>query len=318
MKLLLSGHPAGWPGLQRDFDHLPIQHLGFVRPELVRMLYQKATALCFFSQYEGFGIPLLEAFDAGTAVICSNTTSLPEVGGDAILSCDPSDVQAMANLMEKIHRDPQLRQNLIGKGKCRLKHYTWQQSADNLYAAFGRVATAAVMPVTNEPAAKGKGIRGLYHLWYHEKGISPGRVLRELQRRARPMLFGSPAIHRLGNRWPALAGALDRLNLVRGLWHDNWLSPDARIVLTSPSAGRRLRLMGHAAVDSQLRIESEGRCLFHTMLKANEMREIEFTLVSPVAKAITLRFSHHLTDPAGRRLAFLLIATNLFSEADTY
>ncbi|MCC6424069.1 MAG: glycosyltransferase [Phycisphaerales bacterium] len=142
MSLLLSGHPKGWEELRREFPNLPMRHLGFVRPELVRMLFQKTTALCFFSQYEGFGIPLLEAFDAGTAVICSNTTSLPEVGGDAVLSCDPTDVSAMANLMGEIHTNPQLRQCLIHKGKQRLGLYTWQDSADNLYAACQRIADA--------------------------------------------------------------------------------------------------------------------------------------------------------------------------------
>ena len=47
-------------------------------------------------------MPLLEAFDAGTPVLCSNSTSLPEVGGDAVLSCDPRDVNAMSRLMERI------------------------------------------------------------------------------------------------------------------------------------------------------------------------------------------------------------------------
>lgn len=142
MQLLLSGHPKGWDELRREFPNPPVRHLGFVRPELVRMLYQKAAALCFFSQYEGFGIPLLEAFDAGTAVICSNTTSLPEVGGDAVLACDPTDVPAMARLMGKIFSEPQLRQCLINKGKQRLGCYTWQASADNLYAACQRVAAS--------------------------------------------------------------------------------------------------------------------------------------------------------------------------------
>jgi glycosyltransferase involved in cell wall biosynthesis len=318
MQLLFSGHPAGWTRLRREFHHLPIRHLGFVRPELVRMLYQKATALCFFSQYEGFGIPLLEAFDAGTAVICSNTTSLPEVGGDAVLSCDPSDVRAMAMLMEKIQGEPELRRSLIEKGKIRLKQYTWQESADNLHAALGRVAKADVAVTASGPPADGAGIRRLYHQWYHEKGLSVGRVWRELPRRIRPLLCGSPAIHRMANRRPALARVLDRLNPVRGLWPDNWLSPDARIILNGASAGKRYQMMGHAAVNTELRIESEGRCLLAMSLKADQMRQIELTLDDPPARAITLRFTHHLTDPAGRRLAFHLEATNLFCEADTY
>ena len=62
----------------------------------------QGQALAFFSLHEGFGIPLLEAFAVRTPVICSNTTSLPEVGGDAVLSCDPTDVDAMQGLMRRI------------------------------------------------------------------------------------------------------------------------------------------------------------------------------------------------------------------------
>src|SRR5262249_60187171 len=84
--LVLTGHPDGWPALQAGYPDLPVHHLGFVRPALLRHLYERARALVFFSLHEGFGMPLLEAFDAGTPVRCSTTTSLPEVGGDAVLA----------------------------------------------------------------------------------------------------------------------------------------------------------------------------------------------------------------------------------------
>ena len=98
VQFLFTGHPNGWETFQKDFGHLPIRHLGFVRPALLRKLLESARALVFFSLHEGFGMPLLEAFDAGTPVLCSNTTSLPEVGGDAVLSCDPTDEDAMSKL----------------------------------------------------------------------------------------------------------------------------------------------------------------------------------------------------------------------------
>jgi len=77
-------------------EDLAIVHLGYVPHIQVAALFSNATALAYFSLFEGFGMPLLEAFHHGTPVICSNTTSLPEVGGDAVLSCDPTDVPAMA------------------------------------------------------------------------------------------------------------------------------------------------------------------------------------------------------------------------------
>ena len=72
-------------------------------------------------------MPLLEAFDAGTPVICSNTTSLPEVGGDAVVTCDPTDVDAMAALMERILKDDALRETLVKRGKSRLGIYSWEK-----------------------------------------------------------------------------------------------------------------------------------------------------------------------------------------------
>lgn len=140
MSLILTGHPKGWSELSQEFLRLPVTHLGFVRPELLRVLYERARALVFFSLYEGFGMPLLEAFDAGTPVVCSNTTSLPEVGGNAILTCDPTDVTAMAALMKCIHEDDELRAKLVNHGKARLHVYSWENSANSLIAACERLA----------------------------------------------------------------------------------------------------------------------------------------------------------------------------------
>lgn len=139
VRLVLTGHPSGWPELYKDFRDLPVVHLGYVRPELLRALLENASALVFFSLYEGFGIPLLEAFDASTPVVCSNTTSLPEVGGDAVLSCDPTDIGAMASSMERILADDKLRSELVAKGRTRLNNYSWEKSARSLLEACKRV-----------------------------------------------------------------------------------------------------------------------------------------------------------------------------------
>jgi glycosyltransferase involved in cell wall biosynthesis len=143
IEFLFTGHPDGWDTYQHQFGHLPIRHLGFVRPVLLRKLLERAQALIFFSLYEGFGMPLLEAFDAGTPVLCSNTTSLPEVGRDAVLSCDPTNVAAMSALMGRIVNEPHLRPELVSRGKQRLQAYTWEESADNLMAACERVEQRA-------------------------------------------------------------------------------------------------------------------------------------------------------------------------------
>lgn len=140
ISLVLTGHPAGWDQLRQDFTDLPVRHLGFVRSKLVRYLMQEAVALCFFSLYEGFGMPVLEAFDARCPVLCSNTTSLVEVAGDAALSCDPTDTQAIAQCMKRILDEPKLRESLIEAGASRPALWSWQRSADHLHDAIIRVA----------------------------------------------------------------------------------------------------------------------------------------------------------------------------------
>ena len=137
-ELLLTGHPAGWETLAKDFPGLPVRHLGFVRRGFLQVLLARARGLAFFSLFEGFGMPLLEAFAAGTPVACSNTTSLPEVGGDAVLACDPTDVAAVAGLMGRL-LDEDLRAELAGRGRQRLDLFNWHQSAAQFVAAGERL-----------------------------------------------------------------------------------------------------------------------------------------------------------------------------------
>ena len=138
--MVFTGHPDGWEAIARRFPHLPLHHLSFVSDSELRLLYRRALALAFFSLYEGFGMPLLEAFDAGCPVICANTTSLPEVGADAVLACDPTDIAAMAALMETIAADGARRETLAARGRERVARFSWDRSAEALMAALERVA----------------------------------------------------------------------------------------------------------------------------------------------------------------------------------
>jgi glycosyltransferase involved in cell wall biosynthesis len=144
VEFLFTGHPEGWAELAADFPRLPIRHLGFIRRPFLQVLLAQARALVFFSLFEGFGMPLLEAFQAGTPVLCSNTTSLPEVGGDAVLSCDPCDAPAICELMRRVTCDPGLRARLVARGKERVHLFSWRESAQNLVQACARVAARAV------------------------------------------------------------------------------------------------------------------------------------------------------------------------------
>ncbi len=146
VELVLTGHPSGWAELAAEHPALPVRHLGFVRRAFLQLLLERAEALLFFTLFEGFGMPLLEAFEAGTPVLCSNTTSLPEVGGDAVLSCDPTDPGAMSELMARATSEEGLRGVLAARGKERLALYSWRQSAANLVEAFSRVASNGPPP----------------------------------------------------------------------------------------------------------------------------------------------------------------------------
>ncbi|MCF8506956.1 MAG: glycosyltransferase [Caulobacter sp.] len=141
--LVLTGNPDGWQSAVDGFGDLPIWHLGYVDHGRMRALFRHAEALVYFSLFEGFGMPLLEAFHYGTPVICSESSSLPEVGGDAVLACDPTDIEAMAALMVRIVTEPTLRESLIARGAGRLAAYDWNESAAALRAGFLRVLDRA-------------------------------------------------------------------------------------------------------------------------------------------------------------------------------
>jgi glycosyltransferase involved in cell wall biosynthesis len=127
----------------KAFADLPILHLGYVHQSHLGVLYERAAALAFFSMYEGFGMPLLEAFHHGTPVICSNIPALAEVGGDAVLACSPTDADAMADLMVRIVSDAALAKALVAKGKARLTRYNWRDSAQAVRDATRRVSDRA-------------------------------------------------------------------------------------------------------------------------------------------------------------------------------
>ena len=88
-----------------------------------------ASLFVFPSFYEGFGIPIVEAMASGVATACSNTSSLPEVGGDAALYFDPKSPKDISDVMYKILKDPVQRGNMCRLGFKQIKKFDWRNHA---------------------------------------------------------------------------------------------------------------------------------------------------------------------------------------------
>ena len=115
-------------GLNKYKDRIVLTD--FVDNEDLAPLYSGATAFIYPSLYEGFGLPVLEAMQCGTPVITCNNTSLPEVGGDAVLYVSGKDINETALMLNRIYQDKNLQQTLKTKGFERSKIFNWQKTAD--------------------------------------------------------------------------------------------------------------------------------------------------------------------------------------------
>ena len=104
-------------------------------------LLQGAQALVFPSLYEGFGLPVLEGFASGIPVITSNTTSLPEVVGDAAMMVNPLSVEEIAHAMLQMVEQPEMRNALISKGLIQAEKFTWQQTAQRTQEVYRGMRT---------------------------------------------------------------------------------------------------------------------------------------------------------------------------------
>jgi glycosyltransferase involved in cell wall biosynthesis len=101
--------------------------------------YRNAIALIYPSLYEGFGLPPLEAMSASCPVLCSNTSSLPEVVGDAAITFDPMDIEAMTDSMERIAESTALRRDLVQRGHERRKFFSWLRCVKETLNVYRRL-----------------------------------------------------------------------------------------------------------------------------------------------------------------------------------
>ena len=138
LRLVVVGSRVWWQDELCDaYDRMrhasDVVFLGHVDTATLAQLVSAAEALVYPSFFEGFGIPVLEAFHAETAVIASNTTSLPEVAGDAALLVDPHSVEAIAEAMEQLLQSPALRDELIERGRRQRERFSWQRTSELLW-----------------------------------------------------------------------------------------------------------------------------------------------------------------------------------------
>jgi glycosyltransferase involved in cell wall biosynthesis len=112
---------------------------GFVSPLEIRGLYQLATALVYPSRFEGWGLPVSEAFSTGLPVACSSATSLPDLVGDAALLFDPDDTRQIADQVLRLWTDPKLRADLTERGRRRGAGFSFDRTARLFRAHYRRI-----------------------------------------------------------------------------------------------------------------------------------------------------------------------------------
>jgi glycosyltransferase involved in cell wall biosynthesis len=136
VKLKLNDEPA----IQETINRLQIQHaivrLGYLDADNLASIYQSAFAYVFPSLNEGFGIPVLEAFNASLPLICANNSALPEVAGPAALYFDPLNINELASCMQQLISDTNLCNDLIQKGKTQLTKFSWVKAATEINNAL--------------------------------------------------------------------------------------------------------------------------------------------------------------------------------------
>lgn len=132
LKLVIVGG-KGWKSksAQEKIEKLKanVLAIGHCEPHELPVFYHLAKMLVYPSLYEGFGLPPLEALTSGCPVICANNTSLPEVVGDAALTFDATNKEALVKSINNLLNDEILRKKLIEKGKIQAEKFSWQKTA---------------------------------------------------------------------------------------------------------------------------------------------------------------------------------------------
>ena len=141
LKLVVVGQRVWWQDeLKRAYDEMQhkedVLFLGRAEPEVLVKLLGSSEALVYPSLFEGFGIPILEAFHAEVPVITSNTTSMPEVAGDAALLINPTSVEELRDALERVVSDDEVREQMIERGRVRRRMFSWDITAEKMWESM--------------------------------------------------------------------------------------------------------------------------------------------------------------------------------------
>jgi glycosyltransferase involved in cell wall biosynthesis len=143
--LVCCGAPAGdFDGVRDRARDLGLDGTtifpGFVSPKELRGIYELATGLAFPSRFEGWGLPVCEAFSAGLPVACSSATGLPDLIGDAGLIFNPESTDEIADAVQRLWTDEDLRRTLAERGRKRGELFSWDRTARLFRAHYRRIA----------------------------------------------------------------------------------------------------------------------------------------------------------------------------------
>ena len=143
IKLVLAGPTRNAESIPLELRSHPrfekdIIFTGYVSDDELIGLYANALAFAYVSLYEGFGIPILEAMAAGKAVICSDTTSMPEVGGDAVEYCNPYDYESIAISMEDVVFNLERRKQLEERAIIQAKKFSYEKAAKQILEIYNK------------------------------------------------------------------------------------------------------------------------------------------------------------------------------------
>ena len=131
-----------------------IVHFGHATDGQLARLYNASIALVYPSQYEGFGIPLLEAMRCGTAVVAANTSSIPEVAGSAALLFDPNSTDELCEALLGLLNNTARRAAFVERGSQRVLRFSWQRTAEQTMEVYRAIANAEGLDRAAPPSAR--------------------------------------------------------------------------------------------------------------------------------------------------------------------